>query len=244
MNEAVKDFRARADRENELIPRVIEALRKYTGCSQVFIVGHSFRHEVNGRGTSFQSYARFAHTDYGPGFDEPFRVMLEHRCGMSHEAAQKCGLCIAGYWAPMSNSAYKDPLCLLDGTSHDYEKNTVPYYYRGYLFPPQKKEPLKQVPITAQTAPGCGPVWSPENRWVFVSDMTVNEAVIFKQYDWREGAGRAKASFHNSFHDTFHDDWKDCPGRRSVEVRALLVWDENGTDMHMLTDGRAQQAKL
>ena len=77
----------------------------------------------------------------------------------------------------------------------------------------------------AANAPALAATYAPHHRWIYLSDMTTQEAVIFKQYDWRPG-NRARASFHNSFHDTFHDDWKDCPGRRSVECRLLLVFDE------------------
>ena len=58
---------------------------------------------------------------------------------------------------------------------------------------------------------------------VYLSDMTTQEAVIFKQYDFRKSQP-AKATFHLSFPEAnrFHEAWAECPGRRSLECRVIL----------------------
>merc|ERR550514_1088705 len=66
------------------------------------------------------------------------------------------------------------------------------------------------------------PLYSPQHRWVYISDMRPDETWLFKQWDSREGV--AKCTFHCSFHDPYHDGWTDCPGRRSVEARILLTF--------------------
>ena len=53
--------------------------------------------------------------------------------------------------------------------------------------------------------------------------MTEEEAVIFKQYDFRTNA-QSKATFHQAFPDPYHDAWDECPPRRSIECRILLTY--------------------
>ncbi len=54
--------------------------------------------------------------------------------------------------------------------------------------------------------------------------MQPSEAAVFKQIDFRKGA-KAKATFHCAVDDPFHKNWKECPGRRSIECRVLLIYD-------------------
>ena len=59
---------------------------------------------------------------------------------------------------------------------------------------------------------------------MFVRPVTEEEAVIFKQYDFRPDA-TSKATFHQAFPDPHHDSWEQCPPRRSIECRILLVYE-------------------
>ena len=54
--------------------------------------------------------------------------------------------------------------------------------------------------------------------------VTEEEAVVFKQYDFRP-TSPSKATFHQAFPDPHHDAWEQCPPRRSIECRILLVYD-------------------
>lgn len=87
-----------------------------------------------------------------------------------------------------------------------------------------RNRPIEErVPAPGADAPALAPIHRPAHRWLFVSDMRPEEALIFKQYDFRTDV-TSRVCFHNSFRDRFHDDWQDCPGRRSVEARILLMF--------------------
>ena len=58
------------------------------------------------------------------------------------------------------------------------------------------------------------------NRWYYISQMTPEEALVFKQYDSKTD-GRARQVPHSAFQCA--EDFG--PPRQSVEVRALLFWE-------------------
>lgn len=174
-------------------------------------------------------YGRLAHTDYGPEFEPLFRKMLVERMGLPEEEARSCGLCVVNLWAPIERPAYKDPLCLLDHSSVPAEKREqmIPYMTTGNIGYKRGAGTWSPnlIPQASQDAPSYGPVYSPEHRWVYLPDMRPDEAVIFKQHDYRLGTGRARTGCHSAFSDHFHDADKECPGRRSIECRLLLTFD-------------------
>ena len=58
--------------------------------------------------------------------------------------------------------------------------------------------------------------------------MKTATAMIFKQYDFRQSskdAGHALATFHCSAADPYHRD-TNLPGRRSIECRVILTFEE------------------
>lgn len=241
--EPVADFLDRKLVEREYAPRVLEAVRAATGAKRAFWMSHQRRAEPEvdkasgGRQDMNEGYATgIIHTDYGPAFEEQFRTVLHRRYGLSAEEASTCGLCVANMWVPVDRPAFKDPLVLLDCTTLDVEKETIPWQLHqsidngydsaykdgGSGFSQRPRE--ERVPQAAADAPSLSPVHNPNHRFVYLPDMTVEEAAVFKQYDYRK-VQPAKASFHMSFRDPFHKDWKECPGRRSLECRVILTYD-------------------
>ena len=126
----------------------------------------------------------------------------------------------------------------------------VPRSCASRFVQPEKEEQKRKkgeaaVPAAALDAPALGPYYNEGHRWVFCPDMRVDEAVLFKQYDWRAAAHHsgssgsssritAKGSFHTSFRDHHHEPESSdgssktalsVPGRRSLECRVLLVFD-------------------
>lgn len=162
--------------------------------------------------------------------------MLTGRYGVPEAEAQSCGLCLVNMWVPVEQNAYKDPLGLLDASSIDIQKETVAWkihndldngYKEAYKEGGFSNKSLdSRVPAAAQDAPALAATHAPQHRWVYLSDMTTQEAVIFKQYDFRKSQP-AKATFHLSFPEAnrFHEAWAECPGRRSVECRVILTFD-------------------
>ena len=135
-------------------------------------------------------------------------------------------------WAPVLNPAYRNPLALLDSSTVDLDSDCVPYivhpsidtnYAYGAGHHPRPAE--QRVPQAAKDAPALSPCFRERHRWVFLPDMRPEEAMIFKQFDFREQA-RSKATFHVAFHDPHHERDAERPGRKSIECRLLLMFDE------------------
>ena len=224
----VDDFTDRKLLANEYVPEVLEAVRASLGASRTFSVGFQIRTEATGRGTSQASYARFAHSDYGPEYEDQFRRVLTHRFGVPEDEVRASELCCVGYWAPIDRPAYQDPLCLLDAastTSTPLEERSIRLLYSGLSLGKMNQDrPIEQrIPVPGGDAPTLAPLHRDDDRWIFAPDMTPEEALVFKQYDFRSDA-TSRVCFHNSFRDRFHDDWDACPGRRSVEVRILATF--------------------
>lgn len=254
--EPVENFQDRKLVEQVYAPRVLEAMQKATNAKRVFWLSHYRRAEKGdknqgARANSSEIYATgLIHSDYGPGFEEQFRTVLERRYGLSREEAQTCGMVVANMWIPIQRNAYKDPLALLDGSSVDLAEESIQWKLptddpaETYLAAQKKKSagpegapkvnvrPVEErVPQAAADAPAIAPTYSAKHRFVYFPDMTTEEALVFKQYDFRKSQP-AKATFHMSFKDGFHDDWKDCPGRRSLECRMVLVFDPHEAAPH------------
>ena len=220
----VGDFQDRDTVRRDYAPELFDLVKRTTGASQAFLIGQQVRSEKTGRGTTSGSYARFAHSDYGPEFEPHLRRLIASRGWLAEGEARTRDICCVGFWAPIDRPAYRDPLCLLDSTSFDLETEVVRYVYQGDLKFASKRPAAEVVPAAAQDAPALAPIHSSGHRWYFAPDMRADEAVIFKQYDWRPGT-RARVCPHVSFRDRFHDRWDDCPGRRSIECRLLLTFE-------------------
>lgn len=232
--EPLPDMRDRPRVKKEYYPRLVEQVLKSTGASRCFVMSHLLRTEKPI--TLTEAYARFAHADYGPEYEPLFRKTLVELYGVPEEEANTCGICASNVWTPMDRPAYRDPLCLLDCSTVDLDKEMVRFLYIGNdemvsadgskMHRSAKNASARPtVPTAGAAAAAMGPMYAPKHRWVFCPDMGLDEAILFKQYDSRKGV-RAQTSFHNSFHDTFHDG-HDMPGRRSCEFRLLLTFDQN-----------------
>lgn len=239
--EHLEQDRKRVNRE--FGPKVAEACRVATGAKRAFWMSHQRRSD---NGTYIEGYARgAAHSDYGEEFESQFRSVLTARYGVEEEEANSCGLCVVNMWAPVERPAYKMPLALLDGSTIDLGKETIRWknhanFDNGYGYYNDNKQVLggnidaaqqralhERVPQAAQDAPALGPCYAPQHRWVYLPDMTEEEGVIFKQIDFRTNK-KARATFHCAIDDKFHSDWKECPGRRSIECRVILTFDPEG----------------
>ena len=61
---------------------------------------------------------------------------------------------------------------------------------------------------------------SDDHQWYYVSNMTPDEALVFKQFDSKKD-GRARQTPHSAFQ--CEDDFG--PARQSIEVRCLVFWE-------------------
>lgn len=93
----VADFQDRDLRVRQYLPRALDLVKETTGARHAFLIGQQIRTEATARGTSQSSYARFAHSDYGPEYEPQLRRVLAARYGISEAEARSCGLCCAGF---------------------------------------------------------------------------------------------------------------------------------------------------
>ena len=239
---------ARKRVNREFAPKVLEVCRKTSGASKAFWMSSQRRAEAAVNDVSEGYATGFAHADYGPENEEQFRTVLEHRYGMSHEEAQSCGICLVNMWCPVERPAYKNPLALMDcSTMKSLEEETIRWKLdmsidNGYDYQVENKgqthhRPLNErVPQAAKDAPALTPLYKPYHRYVYLPDMREDEAVIFKQVDFRKDQV-ARASFHTAINDLYHKNdefWKI--GRRSIECRVILTFDP--------PESNKQQSKL
>lgn len=68
---------------------------------------------------------------------------------------------------------------------------------------------------------------NPNQKWYYASDMTPEEAWVFKIFDSKND-GRAKCAVHSSFPLPGQDDHTDP--RTSVEIRCFVFWDDEETE--------------
>lgn len=244
--EPVADMWDRKLVQAEYYPRLIEVAKKHNpGALHAIMIQHMTRKEIPGAPSAAQPYAGFAHTDAGPGSVVLWRKLLAEN-GVPEEEAKTCHIMMANIWHPLDHAAYKDPLCLLDGSTvtpadANGQQQDLVIYRVGYKKSteegrPKPKDGAKKERLLAKgleehdergnivVPPLIGAVFSPKHRWIFCSDQRTDEAWIFKQYDTRGGPAGPKMAFHNSFHDPFHDSDPSKPMRRSLEARVLLTF--------------------
>ena len=66
--------------------------------------------------------------------------------------------------------------------------------------------------------------YNPDHRWVYFPRLERDEALLIKGYDSADD-GRAQFSLHTAFDDPTSPE--DAAPRESIEVRALVVFDQN-----------------
>jgi hypothetical protein len=66
--------------------------------------------------------------------------------------------------------------------------------------------------------------FSPEQRWVFFSEVEPTEAILLKTFDTQKDDHTSRFCIHSAFRPDEQDDQLPC--RKSVEVRLLVLWGE------------------
>jgi len=145
---------------------------------------------------------------------------------------------IMNVWQPILSTVKRDPLAFCDYQSIDENDfRTVV----ANLPPPEAGEygkvsknmahkPRAEYSSNGTNAPRyevTNMAYNPDQKWYFVSDMTPEEAWVFKIFDSKKD-GRAKCALHTSF--PFKDQAETGPARTSVELRAFVFWDDEKTE--------------
>lgn len=198
---SISNYGDQAEVEAACDTEVLPMLKAVTGASEVFMMGHQVRNEKPD--TFLGAYSRYLHCDYAlhPTFEREKNVLTRRGSPLADRVGE---FEYAWYniWEPIERTAVQNQLCVIDGASamrgdfHEYHFTDNPE--GGYA---------------------AMPMPSPEHRFWYFRNMEPGEAIVFTQYDSRDGHPLVVP--HTSFYDA---DVTEDPGRRSIEYRALCVF--------------------
>ena len=198
----VADFTDERSIRAQFYPEVEALLKARTGASEVVIFDHTIR--VEGGGVDGARVpVRRAHGDYTPR-SGPQRV---HDLLPPERAADWLGgrFGIVNVWRPFGGPVEMAPLAIVDGGS----LQAADMVATDLVYPDRVGEIFSLAS-------------SPGQRWLYVADMTPDEALLIKTFDSDPDAA-VRYVPHTAF-----DDPNTKPGaapRRSIEVRALVRLD-------------------
>lgn len=245
---AVKDFSNQEEVERLYYPEVKEMIKKASGASEVHVVSHMSRKSTfndaqedakTKKDTDFvtkNNPARFVHVDQSyRGAEQILYLNLPEE---EADRRVKKRWAIMNIWQPFGKPVKKDPLAFVDYRTVDEDDfRTVV----ANLPPPGAGEygnvskNLVHKPRAEYSSNGeqaakyevTNMAHNPNQRWYYASDMTPEEAWVFKIFDSKND-GRAKCAVHSSFPLEGQDDTTDP--RTSVEVRCFVFWDDEETE--------------
>jgi len=180
-----------------------EIIQAALGADRVIVFDHNVRRgtalPVQSGRTDLGRPVHHAHTDYTP---RSALERLRRELGADAEQSVRRFLQV-NLWRPIRGPVRDAPLALCDGASvGEQALRTVELRYSD------------------RTGEIYYLVHEPRQRWYFASDMSVDEAWLFKNFDSAPpGAGRVAP--HSAFTDPRH---LEVPPRESIEVRALAIF--------------------
>jgi len=199
----VRRFDDEAQLRARYYPECAEIIRAALSADRVVVFDHNVRRggaaDLEALGLDVGRPVHHAHTDYTP------RSALQR---LRHELGPHAGAGLSRYlqvnlWRPIRAPVRDAPLALCDGAS------VAP----GALRAVELRYPRRTGEIYYL-------VHEPGQRWYFASDMAVDEAWLFKNFD-SAPPGPAGSAPHSAFTDPRHPQ---VAPRESIEVRALAIF--------------------
>ena len=143
---------------------------------------------------------------------------------------------VMNVWQPITRSVKRDPLAFCDYRTVDENDfrtvvaNLPPPGAGGEYGDVSKNRSHK--PRAEYSSNGAAAAryevtnmaYNPAQKWYYASDMTTDEAWVFKIFDSKVENGTARCAVHSSF--PLKDQKDSGPPRESVEVRAFVFWDD------------------
>lgn len=221
-------------------PEVREMIKKVSGASEVHVISHMCRRDTHAasvdaakgkEGAEFVSImnpARFVHVDQTyHGAEQVLYLNLPEE-EADRRVKKRWG--IINVWQPILKPVTRDPLAFCDFRTLDekdfrtvhanlppkdageYGKVSKNLHYKSTEARPTARYEVRNM------------AHNPNQKWYFASEMSTEEAWIFKIFDSKND-GRAKCAVHSSFALEGQPDYGDP--RTSVEVRCFVFWDED-----------------
>lgn len=199
------------DLENEELvrqwyyPETDALIRAHTGAVKTVIFDHTIRIDQPGReAVGLREPVRYVHNDQTER--SAIRRVRDHLPAEEAEQRLLKRFAIINVWRPIGGPVYSTPLALCDATTID---------------------PADFLPSDLVYRDKVGETFSvranPEHRWYYYPQLQPDEALLLKIYDSRTN-GVARAGAHTAFDDP--DTSPDAPPRRSIELRALVFFDD------------------
>ena len=203
---AITNFLDRAVLENSYPDEMAALICKVTGA--FFAVGLGVNVRFGHRQTEFAKInddqpARFPHADFT---DETSRIILD-QVGESVGTYSRCA--VYNVWRVFSAPPQDFPLAVCDARTVSTADEEPA---EAILDLPGTDDPFRSMTVVYR--PNAG------NRWTYFSDMTVEEALIFKA--WDSDPARPQRVPHSSFVNPLAGP--DAPSRCSVESRVLAYF--------------------
>ena len=185
-------------------PESADIIRSLLGADRVVVFDHNVRRgsalQLTREGHVVGRPVHHAHTDYTP---RSALQRLQQELGPHAEQAVSRYLQV-NLWRPVRAPLRDAPLAICDGAS----------LTRGSLRTVELRYPERTGEIYYL-------VHEPAQRWYFASDMAVDEAWLFKNFD-SAPQGPGGVAPHSAFKDPRQTL---VPPRESIEVRALAIFD-------------------
>ena len=201
---AVRDFRDEAQTLALGHPEAAEIVKAATGAARVVVFDHIVRRRTGQAdhtpGAPRQPVGR-AHADQTlrSGLQRVRDIM-----GDQAEALLSRRAAIINVWRPIEHSARDWPLALGDASSLD----------------PDDLMPTEQI-FAHRRGETYSIAYNPAQRWVYIPDLGVDEAILIKCWDSNENVARFAP--HTGFDDPTTPP--GTPPRQSIEFRTLAFFD-------------------
>ena len=209
----VKDFLDREAAAKVYLPELEEVVRHVTGARKV-VIGRGWVHRHSDRSNRFgedgTTYpGRYAHIDYSDNTGPTSaRQMLADAPQTDQLMAGR--FAIFNLWRAISPPPQDCPLCVADATTVAAEDLIVSHAVLG--MGPGREFKLETNMVQH----------NPAHRWVYFSDMTRHELLIFRGYD--SDPARFRRVPHTAFDDP--SAGPDAPPRESIDIRCVCFYDD------------------
>ena len=189
--------------QNRYYPESADIIRTALGADRVIVFDHNVRRgaasQPAGQPYTIGRPVHHAHTDYTP---RSALRRLRQEFGPHAEEGLSRYLQV-NLWRPIRGPLRDAPLAMCDGATVGARS-------------------LRTVEL--RYADRTGEIYyllhDPGQRWFFASDMTVDEAWLFKNFD-SASPGPGRVAPHSAFTD---ERYPHVPPRESIEVRALAIF--------------------
>ncbi|KAK4936556.1 hypothetical protein LTR10_022605 [Elasticomyces elasticus] len=241
---AVKDFGNEEHTKEVWYPEVKSLIKKVTGANDVHIISHMTRQATTAdsqedakdkKDTDFVTLnnpARFVHVDQSyRGAEQLLFLNLPEE---EAERRLKKRWAIVNVWAPINKPVKRDPLAFCDFRTideNDFRTVVANLPPRGKGEYGNVSKNLSHKARAEYSSNGetsaryevTNLAHNPGQKWYYASDMTPEEAWVFKIFDSKTD-GRARCAVHSSF--PYKDQPERGEPRTSVEIRTFVFWDD------------------